>query len=217
MPVAKFTRHMANLYADYIELKLKVGERAYNNYIRMLKGMFKHLVIREYILDNPFQNLEYKKVKEKKRRNFLEKPKQVMAKYLFENDFPLFRLVLLMYYCALRIEDCQNLKLRYFDLKNGLIILPEDGTKNDKRNHKTIPKSILHFFTDPGFSSHPLSYYAFGQKLVPCEFRSSQNEPYNRHRKTLQLLIQKKLIKDIKGLTLVLMERYCSNRSSGKY
>lgn len=204
--VGEFVRSQALEFMDFIRFDRKASNGTYNNYLIRMNALFNALLLREYILANPFQGLPEKRREEKKRRPFTKEERDVIIQYVQANDFWLYVGIVLQFYCYIRPIEIARLKFSYFHLVDGYIELPGHVTKNKKSRNITIPLIIMPVFLDRRFSGSPTNYYLYGRGLQPyadmaVPERQIYNRMYKRHKAILKQLKEEGKLKNIDGLT----------------
>lgn len=219
LPYTQFTYVHAN---EYI-LSVKNGKhkrstgpgkpyapRTINNRLTQIRTVFKEMLKREKI-ENPFTEEKKVRVTEKHIRIFEDNERAKAAKWIEENDYWLFRGLLLQYYCYIRPREISALKFRDFDLANGLVKVSMIEGKNWKDRYATIPQSVMHYFRDGIFDRQPGNYFLFGRvgdgskrtehKMGPAKVQAREDRPYKKHVAYLRKMKQLGILNDIEGLT----------------
>jgi len=200
MKIIEFDLNVAIRFFDW-KLSKGIGNNTYNSLRGSLITLFNYLVERNIMEVNPFQKTKRKKKTTKLRRFIKKHERDAIAKYIKENDYWMWRALLLQYYCHIRTTEMRRLRFSYFDFKLGLIIIPGEDTKNRQVNIKTIPNSILKFFTDPSFSKQPGNYYVFGVGGQPhANKKIGLNTMWRRHNAVLEILKIRGELSDITGI-----------------
>lgn len=120
----------------------------------------------------------------------------------------MFRGVLLQFFCYIRPVELLRLRFKNFDLGRGVVTVESSDAKSWKKRVVTIPKSVLHYFTDGIFDKQPANYYLFGRRpignrrwsLEPWTVQISEGRMYIRHRRVLWRLRDAGKLGDITGL-----------------
>lgn len=205
IPLDEFGIKHAQAFFSYIKARKKYKGRTLNNYIITMRAVWNWLVDQERVKSNPFQKVKMFREEEKERRTFTVDERRTVAAYIEQNDYWLFRALLLQYFCYIRPIEISRLKFRAFDFTTGTVKVEAFEAKKWKERTPTIPRSILHYFTDGIFNAQPTNYYILGsvenRKIGPAPKPASENRQYKRHRKYLLLLKDRGELKDISGLT----------------
>lgn len=134
----------------------------YNNTLRILRMVWKKMIDRGYVNDNPFLTIESKRKLKKNRRNFSHQEAKTVIEYIKAKDPLLFIALLLEYACLLRPSEMRKLRIGDFDLKAGTIKLDAWQTKTGEPRLVTIPDAFLKFFICDFLLQYPLHYFLFG-------------------------------------------------------
>lgn len=213
LPVPEFSRRHARAFFDWYMTgngqRKKYRGVTINNRLRHARALWAELIDREICVENPWKAIKPVREEEKLRRVFTLEERRIVAQEIHNTDYWLFRGLLLQYYCYIRPVELGRLKFGAFDLKNGIVQVQVMKGKKPRQRWATIPKSVLHYFTEPAFTKWPTNYYVFGlppaenglQAIGPSPTRSHPNRMYKRHRKILERLKQEKRLANINGLT----------------
>lgn len=202
MPVSEFGHRHALAFLDYALFERKVGARTHNNYIERMRAMFTELVDREYISDNPFSGLKKKRESGKQRRAFDEYERDIVADYITRHDTWLMLGVLLQYHCFIRPIEQRRLRFYMISLKEGIIRMPADITKNKENAIVTIPDAIIPALAEYNFNQYDQRWLVFGANSQPHPDKCAGHNTYNlRHKKILDALKKKGLLTNIDGLS----------------
>ena len=199
-PVMRFGKREAMAFMDYLHLRRRVGATTYNNYQTILKVLFNELRARDYIQQNPFDQVPKKKFAQKRRRNFTLEERQAVAAYISRENPGLFLAVLLSYYCFIRPNEMRMMQIGCIDLAGGSIRLPAAITKSNMDRTVTMPGSILPYF-EPIVKANPPDWNLFGPSLLPGRHPAKKDAFYLAHRKALEELYGAGVIKSMEGLS----------------
>jgi integrase len=213
MPITDFQKRHARAFFDWY-ITGHGQERKYrgvtiNNRLRHVRALWAELVDREICPDNPWKSIKPVREEEKLRRVFTPEERRIVAQDIHETDYWLFRALLLQYYCYIRPVELGRMKFSAFDFSTGTVNVEVYKGKRKRHRWATIPKSVLHYFTDPEFSGQPANYYIFGlppakngfQSIGPSPAPAHPNRLYKRHHRILQRLKKEKRLINIDGLT----------------
>ncbi len=205
LPVGEFTRKNALEYWDELTTAKKYRGKTLNNYLDAFRSIWNVLQDRELTGVNPWERIKPVREEEKQRRPFTPEERREVARYAAENDYWIFRGILLQYYCYVRPVELCRLKFRDFDFKKGTLTVREADAKQYRRSVKTIPSSILKYFVDGRFERYPANFYMYGRSgnsMEPSATPVDEMRPYKRHARILQhLKVSGKLPGNISGLS----------------
>lgn len=207
MPIEEFTRRQAFAFWDYLTSGKKYRGRTLNNYRVSLGGLWTVLIDRELATINPFDRVKPVRTEQKMRRTFTPEERRVVAAYAAENDYWVFRAILLQYYCYIRPTELSKMKFRDFNFTAGTVTIPEGNAKMWRNRVVTIPSSIMHYFVDQRFERYPANYYVFGMPdergrlgMHPSNKPANRYRLAKRHGKMLERLKKMGKLHDIDGL-----------------
>ncbi|MEZ4941937.1 MAG: site-specific integrase [Saprospiraceae bacterium] len=196
-------------YFDYTIIKLKIRNSTHNTRKNNLRSLFSELVQRGYLEENFVKRIQDRPVADPLRRPFSQKEQQVLAKYLMENDRPLWLVYLLLGYLAIRPGEIRDLHIRNIDLKKGIVVFSGDQSKNRRNSVVTIPKQIIPHLAAFNLDQYPENYYVLGRAkgrhnrdFLPGPERVGVNTLSNRFRQVLIRLHREGALQHIKGLSL---------------
>ncbi|MEZ5038673.1 MAG: site-specific integrase [Saprospiraceae bacterium] len=202
MPVGNFTKEHAGEYLDHCRLERNVNNNTYNNNLIQAKMVFKVLVTRGYLEQNPFDGFHSLPKLKKQRRNFSDKEASIVAAEIAECDRLLFYGLLLQYTCFVRPSELRRLKFKDIDTVKGLVFVAEEHEKTRREKTCTIPNDFLLFFREPFWEKYPRHWFLFGEGWAPNEKRQcGEREMNRRHRLVLKNLLKQKKLDDITGLS----------------
>jgi len=207
--ISDFGRRHARAYWDQLSTAKKYRGRTLNNYLATLRALWAELVERETVQENPWAKIKTVRNEEKLRRPFTDEERRTVAAYIEQTDYWLFRGVLLQFFCYIRPVEICRLKFADFDLGAGTVTVKEGNAKSWRRQVKTIPASVMHYFRDGVFDRCPANYYLFGRVgdgatavMQPAPRPIDELRPYKRHARILKRLhADGLLVGDISGLT----------------
>lgn len=199
-PVLRFGKREAMAFMDYLHLKRRVGDTTYNNYHTILKVLFNELRARDYIQQNPFDQVPKKRYSQKQRRNFTQEERRAVAAWIGRKDPGLFRAVLLSYFCFIRPNEMRQMQLHCIDLEGRRIRLPAEITKTNRERMTTLPDSLLPYLEEI-VKKYPGGWYLFGKDLLPGREPAGKKAFNSAHRKALEELLEGGAIQSITGLS----------------
>lgn len=208
LPVCDFARRHCRAFWDVLVSSGEYRGRSLNNYLVCLRTLWNELQEREIVQDNPWTKIKPERVGEKVRRPFTDQERRTVAAEIEQTDYWMFRGVLLQFFCYIRPVELLRLRFKNFDLGRGVVTVESSEAKSWKKRVVTIPKSVIHYFTDGVFDRQPANYYLFGRKqigprswsLEPATTQISEGRMYIRHRRVLQRLKDAGKLGDITGL-----------------
>lgn len=163
---AAFTPYICRDYMEYV-LDLGVTARTYNNYITFGRVLFNWLKERHYISENPFSDIKKMREREKTRKVIPDDWLVKIRKYLEKNNPDFLRACMLQFYAEIRPKEQVRLRVSDIDLKNRIITVRADASKNGQVRYPTIPNELMPFLLSmPWEKLHPDSV-VIGKKFKP--------------------------------------------------
>ena len=161
-----FDKNMASDFILSIKEDPKVGNRTYNNYLNFYQTFFEWMKAVNYVSANPFSGIpKVSRRKIKKTRTMLSREElHKMVEWLTVEHPRFLAASMLMYYCFLRNDDLCHLKPSSFDLKNNLLFIHGNETKNDNDSYRVIPKALEKYLPALDIENTPKDWYIFSQK-----------------------------------------------------
>jgi integrase len=209
LPAHDFTKKHCRAFFDYLQTQRKYRGVTLNNYLSHLGGMWSEMIGREMVKDNPWKSIKPFKKEERLRRAFTDQERRIVAAYIREHDYWLFRALLLQYYCYVRPVELIRIKGKAFDFAKGVVKIESYEAKKWKTRFATIPANVLHYFADGVFDKCPANWYPFGlvdggkgmATIGPSTQQLNEHRLYARHKKHLQRLVKSGALHDMVGLT----------------
>jgi len=168
---SEFSKSHAMKYLDYVLLQKKVSNRTYNNYRGFLRIYFNWMIERNYCNENPFAQIKPRRNEQKKREIIPIEERKKIVVYLKENNYSFFIFTLLEYACLMRPIEILRSEFQNYDLKNQVITLRPEQTKNGNGRNIIIPNNTIdelrNYFNSLCPSKYSKSDYVFSTKLQP--------------------------------------------------
>ena len=166
--VIYFLKKHAVEYLNYLYVEKDVSEVAYNNHRNFGKLLFNWLIENQYCKANPYAGIKSKKEKTKVRIPIYADYRKKIKDYLQKNnEYGFLAICMLTYYAFLRPKEICMLKIDNIDLKNQLIILSPEITKNGKSRTVTIPDSLIQYLLDLKLDLMSKDDYIFSTGFLP--------------------------------------------------
>lgn len=189
-----FKKSDAQIYVDYMEHQEQLSAVTISNRVSVLKAIFNKAKQRDYIENNPFENLKLpKKVITSKNKAYSHYEIAMVKKEA--NEF-IWLICQFIYYTYIRPIEITRLKVKNVLLDADKILITADDSKNSKSAYIAIPKSLKKLLIAYGIKNYPGHYYLFSRFEQPSETKLSKNHLAKEYKK-----ITKKLDFD-KDLTL---------------
>lgn len=208
LPLSAFDKAKAKQFLDHVLLDRKdrygnsVSNRTYNNYIINMRALFYELVEREYISENPFTGHKPRKEEQKLRHAIDQDDTTKIARYVYQNNRPVYLAILLISHCGLRLSELRRIRSRDIDLDRGLIILAGNQTKNKERAFITIPTAVIPTLRKFELEKIPGQHLVFGLALKPHPTTGcGRNTISDRFREMLHAMKKAGMLASIEGYT----------------
>lgn len=167
--VYQFNRSFCVDFLDYIFIDRNNGAQTRNNYLNFLR-VFSGFLVDKGLLDSrptdgiaPISKRLYAKERQCIPLDIIGK----LAGYCREHDPHFLLACYLLYYCFIRPVEMTRLRVKYFNLNDGTVLIPAECSKNKKSQKVTVPKKVLLYAVDLGVMSAPLEDFIFSDKLKP--------------------------------------------------
>lgn len=203
-----FGRRHAREWFDHLQRGGRYSGTTINNCLIHMRAMWSELVDRELCTINVWKLIKPVRTGEKLRRPFTPDERRVVASYIQETDYWLFRGLLLQFFLYIRPVEMARLRFKNFDLSRGLLHVEGYQAKTWKARWVTIPAAIMPFFADGRFDQYPANFFVFGlqkngneARIEPATVAANENRMYKRHRKILEDLQSRGELSTISGLS----------------
>ncbi len=157
---ANFTREMASGYADYVEIK-KHKPKTVLNHVSLIHTLFAKLQKRGFVKMNPFDNLDLPSDKVKRIRYVEAEDRNMIFKWLKENDPDCYLYCLCIYYLLARPVELINVQIRDINFKEQKIRFSHKNVKNDIDKYTRIPDVLMPVFLDKQLDKYNANCYLF--------------------------------------------------------
>lgn len=175
---AAFTPYICRDYMEAV-LDLGVGSRTYNNYIVFGRLLFNWMKERHYCADNPFDTIKRMKEREKFRKIIPEELRARIHTHLEPNpDF--LRACMLLFYAQIRPAEQMKLTIANIDLKNRVIEVPAEASKNGEARFPTISDELLPHLLSLPWDRLSADCAVIGKNFVPGGVRLKRTDQYTR-------------------------------------
>lgn len=136
------------IYRDFLDdifFERDNSATTHNNYLTFLRTFTRWLIKRKYIAIDISQNITKLKTGEKKRTIIPLEIRNSIFEELKKENFNYFILCYTAFYCLTRRTEITKLKVKDVFLKNGIISIPSEVSKNGKSQIVTIPTELLKY------------------------------------------------------------------------
>lgn len=141
----EFNSELINKFLDFIRYEKGNSAKTRDNYLSFCVTLGNFLLEKNYILENPC--LKIKKTNRKSKNRILI-PNDLRTKifnHLSKTNENYLTLCLVCYYCLVRRTEITKLKVKNLNLKNNILTIDAEGSKNRKTQNVTIPQQLVSF------------------------------------------------------------------------
>ncbi len=176
----EFDKPLATAFMLWVKQQPKVSHRSYNNHLTFYRALFNWLVQFDYTKVNPFAAIKKnpKNLTKKNRKSFTNEQLRALVDFLKKENPRYLAACMLTYYCFLRPDDLTYLRAASIDLKNSVIKVNAEDTKNDNTSYKTIPLALEPYLECLQLDRCDKNHYVFGhhKKFTPSAKRIDSRE-----------------------------------------
>lgn len=140
--VNEWKESMLREFLDEIFYDRDNSARTRNNYLGFLKTISLWMIKRKYINVDPTINIERVKESLKKRVVIPKKDREIIFNYLKKENHSYFVLCISAFYTLIRRTEFTKILVSDIYMKNGIINIREEVSKNGKEQVVTIPKEL---------------------------------------------------------------------------
>lgn len=192
-PVDDFTKKHARQYWQYLQSEKELRGKTLNGYLGAFRAIWNEVAadMDQDGFKNPWTSIKPARVEEKQRRPFTDEERRTVATAAMESDYWLFRAIVLQFFCYIRPVELTRLRFKDFDFSRGTVTVRETENKSYKKVIKTLPTSVIPYFTDGTFDKFPANFFVFGLgsgKMEPSTTAIDEQRMYKRHAALLRRL-----------------------------
>lgn len=197
LKIYQFDYTLAQAFMDHLLTMKKSNQKpispiSYNNRLVFQKILFKNMVSRGYLKENPFEALTKIKVVENTiRKPFTTDQLTRYANYVKKVDHNFYVLSGLCYYMAIRPIEILRLQKEDFNLKDGILLMPGNKSKNKKTFAVVIPEPFINDLTQYLEKVKPTQYlFGNGYLLQPSykkTYITTIANKFNKYKEELNL------------------------------
>lgn len=137
-----FNTFYINEYLDYRYYELENSSRTRNNHLSFINTLFTYFISRKYIDHNPAENIKTLK-NQKKDKKIIPKGIRIAIQQYLKNTNPHYLTVCMAcYYCLIRRTELTKIKVGDVSLRQGIINIKNEYSKNKKTQAITIPDNF---------------------------------------------------------------------------
>lgn len=178
-----FSHDNAAGFMDWLKNDHRVCNRTYNNYRVHIKAIFTWLINRGYTDFNPFNGFPKLEQEESELTTLTHEELTIMKLHLSQDNFPLFCISMLIYYCFIRPQELVRLQVKDFDLVSQKIRMSGKTSKNKRTQVIIIPNPVMTYLTRLKNLEAASDMYVFSKELLPGYFQIAPTRLAEKWRK----------------------------------
>ncbi len=189
--VSVFTEEQAKGFIDFLINKKKLSGKTINQYIILVRQLWKFAGGSRKFLGNPFSNIPKMKENSTPQVPLKRGVIQLLKAELEATDRQLWLAAQFMYYCFIRPKELRFMQIKHLDLYEGRITLYSNITKTGKSRTVDVHSDFLsRLFNDYQLHQFPEDFYVFSLAGQPGPKPVGKNyfwNHFNKVRKRLNL------------------------------
>lgn len=174
----QFDHRIVGQFLDYVFIDRNNTIQTKNNYLSWLKTFCKYLLERGYIPNNPTDNFSTIRRRDalKNRDVIPDKVLLEIKNWLLANNKYYLLACYILHYLFVRPKEMSFLKIGDISIKEKVLHLYGDNTKNHNDAVLTLPDHVLKLMIDLKIFSYPSDYYLFSGNFMPGKDRKSEKQ-----------------------------------------
>lgn len=165
--VYQFDRGFAVDFLDYLILDKDVAAKTRNCYRTWLSTFASWLKERQYIDNNPIEDIHMLKEEEKFRDPLTTNDLVRLRDYTSKNNPPFYLACMIEYYCFIRPDELRYVKVGDVSVEDQTVYIPPEVSKNRKGQVVALNDKVLKIMIEQKVFDHPSNEFLFGHDLVP--------------------------------------------------
>ena len=186
LPIEDFQRKHVHAFLDYLLSERGVGNKSHNNYLGFLKALLNGLVSREILAKSPARGIKMLKTKSESHTVYTPPQQEAMEAWMRANHPNLYLFTRFIYYGFLRPTELLRLKVGQIDLRNRLIMITADQSKNAKQQPIYIVDPLYEILLEERIDRYHPTEFLFSKQLEPGTTAYHRNRATDLHRKALE-------------------------------
>lgn len=156
-------------FIRYMVEQNNISRRTVQKYKQIIHGFFDYMMkAKKMLTSNPVHDIpDIGIIKDEAPRPIPDQERSVLISYMKENDPQLWFVCQLEYYCAIRPNECRQLRICDIDLDNHAIRVPKDISKNSLTESVNIPNQLYSHIIQLGIDQLDREYYLFSSNGQP--------------------------------------------------
>lgn len=159
----------AQSFCDYLLVTKKLSARTFNNYLACMRTVFACFMEREIVNFNVWQSIKKLKVKQTNLNFYTDQERETIKQNLPNDNYPLYCVMLLIYYCFLRPAEIVRLQISDIDFNKNQIIIKGTASKNGKTQIVVMHPFLVNALQQLELNKYPSNYFVFAttKQLLP--------------------------------------------------
>lgn len=163
-------------FLDWLTMKRNVTPRTSNNYKLWISSLSKWLIDRNYIRENPVENIKKLKEPSKLRQPLTTLQLQQMFDYLKKNDRHFLLACLFQYFTFIRPNELSYLKICDINVQNMTVFVSGTFSKNHKDGMVSLNPTLIKLMLEIGTFDAPMDHYIFGKDFKPSALHARADQ-----------------------------------------
>ena len=176
-------------FLDWLTLKRDVSPRTSNNYKGWISSLSKWMIDRNYIRENPVENIKKLKEPSKSRQPLSSLQLKQMFDYVKKTDKYFLLACLFEYYTFIRPNELSHLKIGDISVKNMTIFVAGKFSKNRKDGMVSLNPNLIKLMLELDTLKFPMDYYIFGKDFKPSPTHSKADH-FNKKWTSIRTLLK---------------------------
>lgn len=187
IPVDDFDQAEVHLFFDWLFETREIGNRTRNNYKSFLNAIFNQLIERNLLEKNPCSGIKNLPTIVSRNIPFTKQEETILKTYLKQKMPELYLFTRFVYFGFLRPVEITRLLIKHVDVKNRIILVRPELSKNKKQMPVVITSQLLKYIEEMDLDQYPPHWYIFSKdELKPGPSRIYETRVSEMHRKALQ-------------------------------
>lgn len=165
--IYQFDRTFAVDFLDYLLLDKDVSATTRNNYRTWLSSFASWLKDRQYIEENPIEEIHMLREDEKKRSALSSESLERLRDYTYKYNPSFYLACMMEYYTFIRPDELRYIKVGDIDIENQTVYVSSEISKNRKGQKVALNGSVLKLMIELRIFDYPSHFYLFGKDMKP--------------------------------------------------
>lgn len=159
---ASFEKKYAANFMMELYRNTAISSKTWNNYLNFFRSLWNWMIENQYAVANPFTELSKKQQTKKTRIVIPHNKREEIRTHLEATDYSFMIATMLVFHCLLRPKEISMLKPSNFLLKEQVIRVPAEVSKNKHERLATIPNTFMPYLVAWNWNNAAPNEYIFG-------------------------------------------------------